>query len=271
MQTTTELDEVAGSTGIRFEVLGPLRVVVDGEVRQVSAPKMACVLTALLLRANQVVAKDALIAEIWGDDPPRRATPALHVYISQLRKLLATPSQPDGPILTSPPGYLVRTATDELDCDVAQRLVNRGRDHVERGELRESAQVFEDALALWHGPVQHDPGVGPITAGFLAWSEELRLECLESYVEVSLRLGRHRTVVGLLVNLVKEFPLHEALYAQLMRALSACGRRADALQVYQKARLVLDEQLGLEPGPGLRQLQSSLLGSDARRPARLAS
>lgn len=268
MQTLAELRT---DTGVRFEVLGPLRVVAGGEVRQVSAPKMACVLTALLLRANQVVSKDALIAEIWGDNPPRRATPALHVYISQLRKLLSTPEDPDGPILTRPPGYLVRTGPDDLDCDVLQRLVSRGRDQLERGQLRESAQSFEDALALWRGPVQHDPGVGPITAGFFTWSEEYRLECLESYVEVSLQLGRHRTVVSLLVNLVKEFPLHEALYAQLMRALSACGRRADALQVYQKARLILDEQLGLEPGPKLRQLQSSLLGSDSRRPARLAS
>jgi DNA-binding SARP family transcriptional activator len=247
---------------MRYQVLGPVQINTGAEMRSVSAPKMVCVLTTLLLRANRVVSKDALIAEMWGDDPPRRAVPALHVHVSQLRKLLNTREQERNPLLTLASGYLMHVEPDELDLTVFQRLVQQGCTHLEQARLTESAGSFEQALALWRGPILGDVCRGPIVSGFVTWIEESRIECLEGYIEVNLRLGRHRAMVGLLSSLVSEYPLHEAFYGQLMRALHASERRADALDVYRRAWTVLDEELGLPPSQTLRELQSSLLSLD---------
>lgn len=254
---------------MRYQVLGPLRVDRDGAALHVSQPKMRCVLTLLVLHANRVVSKDALVAELWGDQPPRKAMPTLYVYISQLRKLLGEPDRPHGPIETAPPGYLLRVEPEDVDWMRLQQLVRRGRAQLEDGRLTQSARTFEEALGLWYGPTPGPEAVGPAAAGSLTWLDECRLECLESYVEANLQLGRHRTVVSQLVGLVAENPLHEAFYGQLMRALQASERRADALRVYQQARVVLRRELGLEPGLQLRELQSTLLNTAGPARARL--
>ncbi|HEX5495830.1 MAG TPA: AfsR/SARP family transcriptional regulator [Mycobacteriales bacterium] len=255
---------------MRYQVLGPLRVTSEDTVLRIGAPKMESVLTALLARANQVVSKAALLTEIWGEDPPRRAVPAVHVYISQLRKLLATPERTESPIVTRPPGYVLLAGPEDLDCTVFQRLVQQGRTQMERGRTEEAARSFEQALGLWRGPARNELRGGPIVDGYMTWLEECRLECVQDHIEVSLLLGRHRSVVSWLSGLVTEYPLHEAFYGQLMRALHASDRRADALQVYRRAWDVLDREFGLEPSPTLRNLQQSLLAADLRRPMRPA-
>ena len=250
---------------MKYRVLGPVQIDTGTNVRSVSAPKMACVLITLLVRANRVVSRDALIGEMWGDDPPRRAVPSLHVHVSQLRKLLNTPGQARSPLLTLASGYQMHIQPDELDVTVFQRLVRQSRIHLEHGQLEESAAGYDEALALWRGPVLGGVCRGPIVSGFMTWIEESRIECLEGYVEVNLLLGRHRAMVSQLSSLVSEYPLHEAFYGQLMRALHASERRADALNVYRRASSVLDEELGLAPSRTLRELQRSLLSHDGRR------
>ncbi|SDG94398.1 DNA-binding transcriptional activator of the SARP family [Sinosporangium album] len=248
---------------MKYEVLGSLRVVKDGRALTVTAPKMEIVLATMLIRADHVVSIEQLITEIWGSSPPRRATAALYVYVSQLRKLLTGSGGEKGPILTRAPGYVLRTSVDELDLHVFQRLIAEGREHKRHWRYDEARVAFEKALALWRGRTLSNLREGPIITGFVHWLEEVRLECNEMLVEVNLRLGRHRELVSVLHGLVREYPLHEQFYRQLMLALYRSERRADALAVYQSARATLNRELGLEPGWQLGEMQQSILAADA--------
>lgn len=249
---------------MRYEILGPLRVVDEGGSSFISARKMEILLAVLLIRSDQVVATDQLMAEIWGDQIPRRAAAGLHVYISQLRKFLCRPYRPGSPIVTRPPGYLLRLGSDEFDLTVFRRLVATGRTMVREGRHEEASVCFERALALWRGPTLDDLRIGPIVEGFMAWLAEIRMECVGMLVDSQLELGRHREIVGNLFSLTAEYPLREGFYRQLMLALYRSDRQADALKVYQAARKTLSEELGLEPCRVLRDLQRAILVADTQ-------
>jgi DNA-binding SARP family transcriptional activator len=220
---------------------------------------MEIVLAALLLRANQVVSTKQLITEIWDENPPARATSAVHVYISQLRKLLTRPEKMDSPIVTQAPGYMLRLRPEDLDCLVFQGLVRQGRELLMRKQCEQACAAFDEALGLWRGPALSRLLSGPIIRGFVTRVEETRLECIEMHVEANFMLGRHRELVSNLYGLIADYPLNEVFYSQLMRALHSSGRRGDALGVYRTAREVLDRELGLEPSPKLRELQHAVL------------
>jgi DNA-binding SARP family transcriptional activator len=247
---------------VRYQVLGPLRVIDGGGVRAIRAGKLETMLAVLLLRANQVTSMKELINETWQEDPPPRATAAVHVYISQLRKLLAQAGP--GPIETRTPGYLLRVDPHELDHVAFERLVRRGRSLKRQKQYAEAFAVLEEALALWQGRPLSGLSAGTVISGFLARIDEERLECLEMHVELSMLLGRHRQVLSQLYGLIVEYPLHEIFYAQLMQVLYQTDRRADALRVYRKAWHVLDRELGLEPSRRLRELQHLVLAAEGR-------
>jgi SARP family transcriptional regulator, regulator of embCAB operon len=256
---------------VRYEILGSLKVTNRDESVSISARKMQVVLATLLIRADQVVSTEQLTAEIWGEDRPLRATAALYVYVSQLRKLLSTPGRRESPIVTQAPGYVLRTEPGELDLHMFRRLAGDGRAMMRAGRSEEARAALEQALALWRGPALRELRNGPIINGFVIWLDEMRLECTELLVEANLRLGRHRELVSFLHQLIREHPLHEMFYRQLMLALCRCERRADALSVYRSARETLSTELGLEPGSGLRRLQQAILSAhddlDLIRPA----
>lgn len=248
---------------MRYEILGPLRVA-DGNVHSfISARKIETVLALLLIRSDQVVLPEQLIAELWGGRPPRRAAAGLHVYISQLRKFLHRPSRPDSPVITKPSGYLLRPGSDELDFQLFLRWVDDGRVHFRDRRWEEAIFCLEKGLELWRGQVLGDIR-GPIIDGFVAWLTEVRMECLEMLVEAQLQMGRHRELVGRLYSLTAENPLREAFYRQLMLALYRSERQADALKAYQTARRTLIAELGLEPCRALRELQQAILADDGR-------
>ncbi|BCB82716.1 AfsR/SARP family transcriptional regulator [Phytohabitans suffuscus] len=249
---------------MRYEILGPIRVVDNGIVSSLSARKVEVLLGALLIRANQVVPASQLMTEIWGDNPPRRASAGLHVYVSQLRKFLSREHCPQSPIVTTPPGYLLRLDGDELDVDVFQQRMSEGRTFQRAGRWEEACAAFESALALWHGAPVGDLRDGPVINGFVGWAEQARLECVEELVDAALMLGRHREYVSYLYVLTTEYPLREAFYRQLMLALARSGCQADALKVYQSARNILRTELGLEPCRNLRELQRAILLDDPR-------
>ncbi|MEV5829039.1 AfsR/SARP family transcriptional regulator [Spirillospora sp. NPDC052242] len=233
----------------------------DDESLTVSARKMEIVLATLLTRAEQVVSIEQLVTELWGGSPPRRATAALYVYVSQLRKLLTGSTGRTGPISTRAPGYMLRTGADELDLHVFQRLMGEGRAALRSGDHPRAGRALETALGLWRGPALSELREGPIINGFAIWLEEMRLECNELLVEANLALGRHREMISVLRRMIADHPLHEAFYRQLMTALCRAERRADALVVYQNARATLNRELGLEPGRQLREMQHSILVS----------
>jgi DNA-binding SARP family transcriptional activator len=247
---------------VRYEILGPLRVSDGNDSASISARKIEILLAVLLIRSDQVVATSQLITEVWGESAPRRATAALHVYISQLRKFLRRPSRRGSPIVTRPPGYLLRLGPDELDLHLFNQLVHQGRARAMAQRHMEASACLEAALSLWRGPALDDLRDGPIINGFATWLEEERLECIEMLVDSDLALGRHRQLVGRLYALIAEHPLREALYRQLMLALYRSERRADALKVYQTARETLKDELGLEPSRALRRLQQAILTAD---------
>jgi DNA-binding SARP family transcriptional activator len=229
----------------------------------ISAPKMEVLLVVLLIRADELVTVMQLVDEIWGNAPPRRAHASLHVYVSRLRKFLEHPGRTDSPILTRPSGYLLRmSAEDQLDVDNFVELVAVGREDARAGKHESAAACFEQALALWRGPVLAGLPRGPIVDRFLGWLAEVRLECLELLMEAHLHQGRHREVVARLHSLVAEYPLCEAFYRQLMLALYRSERQAEALSVYDSARRTLTRELGLEPGRPLRNLHRAILTAD---------
>ncbi|WP_435112227.1 AfsR/SARP family transcriptional regulator [Nocardiopsis synnemataformans] len=247
---------------MRYELLGSLRLNDDGALSVLDSRKVETLLAALLIRSDQVVTSEQLITELWGNRLPNRATAGLHVYVSQLRKSLRSPERPDSPVVTRSPGYLLRLGGDETDVDVFNELTARGRAHV-GAELHEKAlEAFERALALWRGPALSEFGNGPIIDGFVAQITEARLECSEELIATYLRLGRHREVVGRLFALISEHPLRETFHRQLMLALYRSERQAEALHVYHMARKRLHDEMGLEPGQALQDLQHAILTAD---------
>jgi DNA-binding SARP family transcriptional activator len=228
---------------MEFRILGPLEVVEDGQVLDVGGAKQRALLAVLLLHANEVVSTDRLIDALWEDSPPDRAQKALQVYVSGLRKLVGQKR-----IETRSPGYGLRVEADELDVQRCRRLIEEGRPG--------------DALALWRGPPLAEFAYSRFAQPEIARLEELRLVALEDRIDADLAVGRHAALVGELEGLVQEHPLRERLRAQLMLALYRAGRQADALEAYQDARRALTEELGIEPGRDLRDLQQAILKQD---------
>jgi SARP family transcriptional regulator, regulator of embCAB operon len=247
---------------MRYELLGPFRVIDDDEEFAVSARKLETVLASLVIRADDVVTPAQLATELWGDDPPRRAAAALHVYISESRKFLHRTHRSHSPIITHLSGYLLRKGPDEIDFHNFLQLMNEGRASARSGHYEEATARLELALAQWHGETVADLRYGPITKGFAAWMNESRIDCFELLADAQLRLGRHREVVGRLYSLTAEYPLRETFYRQLMLALYRSERQADALDVYRTARATLQDALGLEPCQPLRNLQRAILTDD---------
>ncbi|WP_455712209.1 AfsR/SARP family transcriptional regulator [Streptomyces eurythermus] len=232
-----------------------------------NARKVEILFSVLLIRAEQVVSSKQLMGEIWGEDLPRRATAGLHVYISQLRKFLKRPGRSTSPVETRAPGYVLHIGDDEIDAHVFPRRVEEGRTLLRQGRYEEATRCFERALDLWRGPLLGPGGNGrdangPIIDGFSTWLTETRLECQEMLAECRLHVGRHRETVGTLYALTAENPMRETFYRQLMLALYRSERQADALKVYQAARRTLKDELGLEPGRALQELQRAILAGD---------
>lgn len=251
---------------MRYEILGPLRIVDEHGTSFIRTQKAETLLSVLLARFDQVVTKSQLMAEIWGDQIPSRASACIHVYVSQLRKALRRPDAPTSPIVTRSPGYLLTLGSDELDLNTFQDLMSKGRSHAWDGNHPEAVDCFDDALRLWRGRPFDDGEGGPILQGFATWLNELHMECIEMAIDSQLEMGRHRGVIGHLYALTAQYPLRETFHRQLMLALYRADRQADSLEVYQSARARLHEDLGLEPCRALRDLHHAVLTADIPPP-----
>lgn len=249
---------------MRYEILGPLRILDDGVGSTLSAHNVEVTLATLLVNADRLVTAEQLITEIWHERPPRTAMASLYVYISQLRKFLTRAEGAGNPIVTKAPGYILRIDNDELDARNFQILIEQGRLDARNGRHKQASEFFDAALSLWRGPALGNLNEGPVVGGYVTWLEETRLECLELKMEASLASGQHRQVVGQLYRLAAEYPLRETFHSQLMLALYRSERRADALASFHVARQILRDQLGLEPGRTMRSLHRAILTADDR-------
>jgi len=249
---------------VEFRLLGPLEAVVDGAPVRLGPPQQRALLALLLLNANEVVSRDRIVDELWGERPPATAIKLVQVYVSGLRKVLA----PDV-LITRPPGYLLQVEPDAVDLDRFRRHLDEGGAALGAGAPAAAADHFRSALALWRGPALADFAFAPFAQAQIGRLDELRLEALSDRIAADLELGRS-DVVGELEALIVEHPLRERLRGQLMLALYRSGRQADALAAYQDARRALVDELGIEPARELRELEQAILRQDPeldRRPA----
>jgi DNA-binding SARP family transcriptional activator len=250
---------------MEFRILGPLEVSDRGRTLALGPAKQQTLLAILLLRANEVVSSDRLIEELWTEPPPTAAN-TLQVYVGRLRKALE-PARPPGAasviLSTRSPGYVLHVGPGRLDSERFEGLVAEGRRAREADENEVARQRLRTALALWRGRALADFLYEPFAQTEIARLEELHVDALEDRFDVELALGRHAQLVAELEALVAEHPLRERLRGQLMLALYRCDRQAHALEVYREARRTLVDELGIEPSPLLRRLETAILNQDA--------
>ena len=251
--------------GMRFGVLGPLEVEADNGPVALGGPKERLLLALLLTRPNQVVSVDALVRGLWGEQPPSTAAKTLQSHVKRLRRVLE-PGRARGAagqvLITRPPGYLLRVEPGTLDATRFEELTAKAGRALADDGARAAGSMLREALGLWRGQAFEEFADSDVAAAEADRLGELRLGAVEDRLEADLRLGRHRELVAELEGLVREQPLRERLWAQLMLALYRSGRQADALLAYQRARSVLVEELGIDPGAELRRLHAAILAQD---------
>jgi YVTN family beta-propeller protein len=245
---------------LEIRLLGPVEVWLGDRRVGVRRQQQRVVLAILALKANRVVSSDELLDALWGERPPPTAPVALYGLVSGLRKLLGA----DGTeaIVTTPPGYLLKLAPERIDLGRFEHLVAEGRRALDQHDPSRAAELLREALALWRGPPLQDLTFLPFAQTESARLEELRLAALEDRIEADLERGRDGELVPELERLVAEHPLRERPRGQLMRALYAADRQADALAAYRETREVLVGELGLEPSEDLQKLEGAILRHD---------
>ena len=240
---------------MEFRILGPLEALDGDALLTPAGAGLRALLTLLLLHANEAVSADRLLDALWPSAPPASGAAALQVRVSHLRKALGPVGQR---IVTGSTGYSIEVASGELDVHRFEELVGRA----DAAEPAEAAALLREALGLWRGPALADVAYEEFAQPAIARLEELRLAALERRIEADLELGRHADVIGELDALVAEHPLRERMRSQHMLALYRSGRQAEALGSFQRARTTLVDELGIEPGFVLRQLELAILRQD---------
>lgn len=247
---------------LTFRTLGLLDVTQDGRPVTPTAPKVRQMLALLLARRNTLVSIPAIAAELWDHTPPRSATATIQTYVYQLRKFLQTDGDTvagTGPLVTRATGYLLRVAPGDYDAEEFERLTVQARSALEAGDARTATERVGAALAWWAGQPFADVPQGPYLHAYALRLEELHMHALELRITAGLGLGLHRELVPELKELASTYPLHEWFQGGLIIALQRCGRRSEALQVYQRLRHLLRDELGLDPSPGLQQIRQHVL------------
>jgi len=242
---------------MEFRILGPLEVLKRDVVQPLGAAKQRAVLAILILHRGELVSADRLADELWGEHPPATAAKTLQGYVSRLRKALG-----DDLLGTRGHGYVLTLSSGELDVDQFERLAREGRTALSDGDPATAAERLHGALALWRGPPLADFTYEPFAQAEIARLDEARLASLEDRIDADLGLGRHHQLVAELERLVREHPGRERLRGQLMLSLYRAGRQADALECYRAGRRAMIDELGIEPGRALQDLEAAILGQD---------
>jgi DNA-binding SARP family transcriptional activator/tetratricopeptide (TPR) repeat protein len=242
---------------VDFALLGSMQVRRDGVSLELGGLRQRSLLALLVLHANELVATDRLVDELWGDHPPDAAVKTVQVYVARLRKLLGS-----GSIVTRPPGYELGVAPDAIDVSRFEALAEEGRRALAAGDPETASRRLGDGLALWRGPPLSDLAYERFAQPYVARLDELRLTALEDRCEAELRCGHATEVIAELRALTARHPLRERLRSQLMLALYRAGRQADALEVYRDTRATLVEELGIEPSAELQRLERAILQQD---------
>ncbi len=240
---------------MRVNLLGPVELVsADGNAVRLGAAKRRAVLAALALELNRVVSGDRLLSLVWDGAPPPQAKAALQGHIAQLRKVLAGGVA----LITRAPGYVLTGDRDAVDVFRFEDLVASARDATDEAAV----ELLTSALALWRGPVLADVPGAEVREAVSARLEELRLVGVQELATRLFRLGRAADAVSGLRDAVAAYPLREPLVARLVLALHWTGRQAEALELFHRTREQLVEELGVDPGPELRDAYQTVLAGD---------
>lgn len=227
----------------------------DGHEVVVTGAKQRALLAVLALHAGRVVPTDQLVDALWGEDPPPAVRNGLQGLVSKLRRALG----PAGVIAMRGGGYVLDLPPGAIDVHRYELLVARGR---ATDDPAEAIALLAEGDALWRGDVLAEFSFEEFASAAITRLSELRLAAREERLDTELRLGRQHGVIGELESLVSAHPLRERPRGLFMIALYRSGRQADALRIYQEGRRLLGEDLGLEPGPELRQLETAILTQD---------
>jgi len=244
---------------LEFCLLGPVVVRRDGSALPVPRGSQRAVLAALLLSAGRVVSVDQLAETLWGSEPRPSAQATVRNYVKRLRRVLG-----EDRILTVAPGYAIRADPGELDVARFEELLEAARGAARSASWQAAAERADCALALWRGEPLADVRSDLLALRAVPWLAELRMQASELRIDADLHLGRTAAVIAELEHLAAAHPLRERLHELLMQALCREGRRAEALAVYRHIRRVLVDELGTEPGAGLRELHRQILQADER-------
>jgi WD40 repeat protein/DNA-binding SARP family transcriptional activator len=247
---------------LEFRLLGPLEVWRKGEIIRLGGERQRALLALLLLHANELVTTDRLVDQLFGGDASDRTVNALRVAVSRLRRLLDD-GEDNGVVLTRAGGYLLRALPEQVDVTLFERGIDDGQRLLTAGDAAAASAKLREALALYRGPVLGDLSLLEFVQPVARRLDELRLAALMARFDADLSLGHDAELVGELERLIAEHPLQERLRQQLMLALYRSGRQADALEVYRQTRVLLHEELGLEPSKSLQQLEQLILRQDA--------
>jgi DNA-binding SARP family transcriptional activator len=243
---------------MEFRILGSLEVRDGDRAIPVGGGRQRALLALLILNANETVSIDRIVDELWGERAPPSAPKVIQNHVSRLRRALS-----DGLLVTRSAGYALELAPGQLDLDHFEELFEQGRHALASGDARRAAELLKSALDLWRGQPLAEFVFAPFAQTEIARLDERRLVALEQLIQAELELGRHADLVGELASLVAAHPLRERLRAQLMLALYRSRRQAEALAAYQDARRALVDELGIEPGQELQQLERSILQQDS--------
>jgi DNA-binding SARP family transcriptional activator/tetratricopeptide (TPR) repeat protein len=245
-----------------FAVLGSLQVIAGESDHSYTIPatRLRTLLAVLLWRANQPVPVDELAELVWDGAPPSGAPEAVRALVMRLRRQLD--KQAAARIVTRAPGYLIEVSGDELDASQFEALTQQARTAVRASRWTAASRVAAEALGLWRGTPLADVPSQLLRDRWVPHLEELRLQALDWRIEADLHEGRPQELIPELRILTGQHPLREHFHGQLMRALYQCGRQAEALAAYQRARDALVAELGVEPAPALRELHQRILAAD---------
>ena len=254
MLDTAQSDDLRSRVTLDLRILGPLEVSDETGPITLGGQRQRALLAVLALSPGRVVATDRLVDLLWGEGAPKTAMASLQNGVAQLRKALGAET-----LETRAPGYVLCITPDQVDAHRFERSLSDARG-LPADQRREH---LSRSLAMWRGPVLADFAFENFAQSEIRRLDELRFAALAERIDADLELGRHGDVIGELEGLVAEHPLRESFLQQLMVALYRAGRQAEALDLYQAARTRFVDELGIEPGSELRQLQAEILRQEA--------
>jgi len=255
----TGRDDATDDNAVQFGVLGPLQMSVGGALVPLGTPKQRAVLAVLIVNANRPVDIDVLIGAAWNQRPPAGARATLHAYISNLRRLMSSAGIDRTLLASAPPGYRLAIGQDQYDLGRFRAEKDAGLHAAAAAQFEQASRQLSDALAQWRGPFLEDLRDFQFVETLATAFDEEKVVAHTAHVEAEIACGRPHAVIVELETLLAEHPYREPLWAQLITAYYLADRQSDALDAYLRLKARLAEDLGIDPGPKLRDLYEQVL------------